>query len=494
LSATPFYFKTGVTMKIDLSILISFIILFSSACLAGEQENREKFGFDENLLLVEMIDSNYSDNPYRVRSFFSFVDEKSGLLIDSYNADDRSYFSIYRTDDAGFNWEQKRVYADSSLVFLEAFEYLGNEDIYLKFGASTNNWIDNKAKFFKGSVISYKWDKGDIDTLSHAGTSEWGYDNMMVINRDTIFMLQSSRIFKTTFGGGYGGQYWEEYTPTLSPAPFVYKSIEKAKLDDTYFIYYLSLGDDSHKGGYYVARSDDYGQTWESYYWGKLSDEDYYYFEFLNKDTWYVSNNNHFKPDPYITISKTTNQFQTLDTIFCHRKYCDETPRFKIYGKNADKFLIHNTNRCFAVSTDGGQNFNYIINPDEVEETDILNIGFCEPDKILIHSVTTGYIMMYRPVTSIEDGEIDKFKTLIFPSPAILGSKIYISLENDKARTATCRIFDIKGSLIEESREIQIPKGYHTIDFRTDGYMSGAYLAVIESDGEIIAREKFIVE
>ncbi len=111
------------------------------------------------------------------------------------------------------------------------------------------------------------------------------------------------------------------------------------------------------------------------------------------------------------------------------------------------------------------------------------------------HGFAGGYWnnFVFSPSSSVESN-IERFNTQIYPNPVKTNSKIYVNLVNDKIRNAKYTVFDLQGNLIEASPEMMIPIGHNTLDFETDGYIAGSYFLVVESKGEIIAREKFIVE
>ena len=56
------------------------------------------------------------------------------------------------------------------------------------------------------------------------------------------------------------------------------------------------------------------------------------------------------------------------------------------------------------------------------------------------------------------------------------------------------QIYNSTGTLIDNSQLMDIPIGYHTIDYTPRGFQPGAYFIVIESGNEILVREKFVVE
>ncbi len=146
-------------------------------------------------------------------------------------------------------------------------------------------------------------------------------------------------------------------------------------------------------------------------------------------------------------------------------------------------------------TTDGGITWELQVDSKEVnpnnDDTSINGFFYIDENNIIAYGTYANF--NWEPNSSVET-DIEKFNTKIYPNPAKANSKVYVSLENDKQRSATCKVFNLTGELIEESQEIAMPKGCHTLDFETDGYITGTYFLVIESNGEIIAREKFIVE
>jgi hypothetical protein len=484
------YSRRLMMMKSYFTIILAVLVPF--ALHAGwdeEEEARDKFGFNENVVFVDSHSPAPDDDYLNVNNFVHFFDDKYGMYIGGYFQDIGTAVGVRVTDDGGNHWFNTNIWADSIHSYLEDVYFLDRDNVYMKFGVYNDSCPDAKAKFVKLRNDGYfrePEEKMPVGMYSYRAN-----DNMMVVNNDTIYMMYASQIYKTTFGGGYGEEYWEQYIPDITPTALAYISIDKAKFDDTYFLVYLSLSGNFY--GFHIARSNDYGETWEVIRFKRFNEDDLFDFEFLDYDTWLISHNDRFKPKPNITILKTTDQCQKYDTLFHHKKYADRIPVLKVVGENHDKYILTATNNCTAVSIDGGKNFEYVVNPADVKKTDVLD-GFYKSDNtFFFQSRMSGFLMRYSPTSPVNE-EIKSFKAKLYPNPAKENSQAYLSLENDKSRNAICKICDINGKIVMKSQAMAIPAGFHTIDFETTDLIAGVYFVIVESHGKRIATEKLIIE
>ncbi len=186
--------------------------------------------------------------------------------------------------------------------------------------------------------------------------------------------------------------------------------------------------------------------------------------------------------------SETWNFFDMTDNLV-NKDYCSAvsfiSPNVGIVG--TAEANIFETN-------DGGSSWSLKVNeedPSGYRLKKFVDIEYIENSLFIAAGQNIAYS---KKLSTSIDKSIDNYKTNLYPNPTKPNSKVFVSIENNKFRNTTCKVFNLSGELIEGSQNIVMPKGCHTLDFETDGYITGTYFLVIESDGEILAREKFIVE
>ncbi len=462
-------------------ILFIFLFVFNIELKADLSE----WGFSKHWQIVLQVDSSYFEDPIKIGylNHIDFYNETEGLACYRYrNKNWKEVINIYYTSDNGSTWEQtgELISEDYGITHKSSggvvdMKVTDNGNlVFLCMGLKSQ---PKQACIIKSTNKGETWVKKDIGKKLF---SYYTRDRLLVIDENTYIILTDSEAYKTFDGG----DSWEELE--LPVGGRNYKCLIKGQNNDV-FIVFSKKGVENRR----VYYSSDNGDTWEEFE-TPITDQNIWQTTSMAKDRWVISTAYYYqiKGIQKAGIFSFNPKTSELDTLVYNNE--------KVYiGADFSKTVngvsvCTDENDWIYYSIDNGQTYQKLITGKTVRK-DRYDVGITEDGIIHMFSMFNGFMVRFNPYTSVES-DIETFNSKIYPNPTKPNSQVYVSLENDKARNAVCKIFSLNGNLIEQSQEVTIPKGYHTLDFKTDGYVPGTYFLVVESNGEIITREKFIIK
>lgn len=475
---------------IRMLIFIFLLYLITEPLVAGKKIILDDWGFSKNWKIVYQFTDGGMDAGNTRFKRFAYVEMfgNAGISLFSGATPDGSKRWIIgmRTYDGGNSWELN----NHNLGFLPAktrladMQMSGKSTAYALF-YTYDNYDTEKSYIMKTVNKGLTWNIDTFDFKQPGILSE----NLLILPKkespivyyDTIYCLFANKIMRSL----NSGKNWEAIS-VYDKSTKAYYTIKKAEKDNSIFIRYrpsyLSFKN-------YLLRSIDNGRTWEKF----TIPDSYNRAVFIDKDTWiYSAMFRHSEQENYDALLKITENGTKVDTLVKKTEFISSYSGHVFYNKDGS-IIYEKSNYCLYRSDINGENFKSITNQDEVKEDSYFSIASDSDGNLLLYELTYGVMLKHTPPNSV-DSEISFFKTKIYPNPVTADSKIYLSLENDKSRNLNFKIYDISGNLIDESQKMNIPKGYHTIDYLPKNFITGAYFIVIESGGEVIAREKFIVK
>ncbi len=473
--------------------LVIFLLFVNIMILLSDDFSND-FGMNEDWkLLSDIYDVVESNNLRSYQKLFNngrahifFKDSLHGIVqygfrhfINKNSSYDMTYNIFYTTNDGGLNW--KVSYIDSAYQKHNQFNIacMDFSDNGLYCGVSGWGW---KGKHYRHCYFVKSNDYGKSWTFDDLGFSALP-KNIQILNKDTIFALFDYRAIKSIDGG----ETWINLNNELDLFQFEdnfnrFYDLDIASDSSIFITASYSYGRDK------IWRSTDGGSSWDTFEWPAAY---VYSIEALDRHTWY----GHICDfaDLHYGLIKCSNDNQIVDTLI----FQDKKPGF--YGAltvDNEKIFMDFGYDNKHISTDGGKTFESLV--DREAENFIRGEYWTAAWPQKGRTILVGYkyfgIMIHRTPASIELEKLTKFESKVFPNPANQDSPLYIELQNESARSVNCKIYNSAGELIKQSKDMFAPKGWHIIDFTTDGMVSGSYFLIIESNGEILAREKFIVK
>ncbi len=495
-----------ITFNIILAIIASSQVLYSD-----NPKEIKDFGFTENWQLVysglgEIANQMEHEDYWTLRGLIE-MDSLSPFGVSAWSYVSRDsldhadgIFQVAVTEDNGDTWDTVKTDLDLR------GHYIGSLDIYSKDENTRTVYITctntNKEEniFLKSKDNCKSWVVSRVDSTYKNDlalfSKEFSSKNLSIINDEHLLWCFWGNVLESKDGGTTWHNTTQSLSDSLTKHQCVFATTAFGSRDSSICVTVVIF----NKGAFFIS-STDFGDSWDT---KKVE------LPFAGGHNAYISKNKWYIGEGFIAANlirgraiKVLDEGSTFDTLFTYE--CLPHPDEKDYVSNFvdiyenERVIIYNTSNkgCF-LSQDYGKTFDQIIKPDDIVHvmrpgTLGFQTAWSQRGEVLAMVAPYNVILKYNPNSSIET-DIEKFNTKIYPNPAKANSKVYVSLENDKQRSATCKVFNLTGELIEESQEIAMPKGCHTLDFETDGYITGTYFLVIESNGEMIAREKFVVE
>ena len=504
---------------INYLFVIAIVFLPLIAVSDPELDSLVSFGFREDWQLVHQgnaeIKDNYNDSANAILRGFIAMDEESDFgvyvwqTLDTINIDGiyKSKLQVWTTIDCGNTWEQKDFNINIDNFYMQTFNLYSDGNDKRTIYATLTSKAKRKHLFMKSSDDGISWDTTMIDStyeVRKAVGVNGDYPNRFLrVDSNILFWGFYANIMKSTDGG----DTWGNFSPPEYEDKYqVYSGTVAYSEKDSSLAIGGGTFDSSYKAECFILFSKDLGQTWD-----KLllpMDINTVTVPFIEGLNFYVDENSWYgvkydNENVVYTILKTTDHHKSIDTLL----YFDYGAEYLVAPTSVNKIidlyedgkviLFSGSNRVFFLSKDYGETFEQILKPTDISSEFRagfvgMNAVWTKDQNILVLLAPYNVILKYDPESSVTD-DIPQFQTKLYPNPCPKNSKLFMSIENDKPRYATCKIYNIAGELID-SQDIDMPSGYHTIDYNTSKLNTGAYFFIVESENEVIAREKFIVE
>jgi len=466
-------------------LFLSFIII----CFFSKVNcNSEPFNLTDN---CKVVFQRLVEKPEYNHPNIKFFDNKMGIAFFSYRKTITGpnktvfYNEIYKTEDSGTNWSLilvdslyppfigQRIRLTDRADDTTAFAYSGAvHESFFNIATNPSNVL--KINLKNNSFERYLLPDFDIPV------------NIVCYDADTLFCLSEHRLSKST----NRGVKWEILDLDEPVEYLKYFKLEKTNNNELYL--WVKSGYDSSD---VLKISKDCGKSWDII---KLPGWLTYAHQILNSKEVLIGCDT-IPSSPYKLYPKYLVKYniesKQRDTVYTYKGYFDIEKEIFVSAKNNPNIIIMtiSTNRLH-VSNDGGKSFKLdsMVYDGKVIKDWIEN-DFCSDTMFFWKCYEGTLFKQTKPYTDVTD-EIPQFKTKLFPNPAVNEKPVFLSLENDKIRAVKLSIYNSAGELVDCSQLLNIPIGYHTIDYTPRGFIPGVYFMVIESGNEILLREKFVVE
>ncbi|MEI6090380.1 MAG: T9SS type A sorting domain-containing protein [bacterium] len=383
---------------------------------------------------------------------------------------------IRKTTDYGNSWE-------TIFSIIAGTEYKNLPCQRLKLFALDKNTIFAVAKgrhFYKTYDGGVTWDSLRLD-VPHSVLDDDAFTDMHFFDKNEGII---------TYGLIDSLIYTKDAGKTLEYRSFPYPEL-------LYFPYQISIFNKNlilvsiyrmESTWKYIAKTTDLGLTWD---W--IPDSNNICLNYVFKNENEIWSSGFLNPTSgTAVIKKSVDVGKNWEIVYDGSNIKDDYGEFLNLNFLDDSTLVTYSNNYEYLSKDYGKTWSRDCFTDDNKETKgnwlfDVEVGSKNHRMVICFG---NYVLKYNSLTGIEDKD-DVASLKAYPNP-MNNQTINLSISCKESLNGLIKIYDENARLID-SKEIFLKKGSNEISINTENNLQpGTYYIFIESDGGIIAKEKFV--